>query len=166
MSATNPAAEHAHDHDHGQHGHEEGEYVIPRFDSRDLIVREDILARARELAHLITTTEEVSVYQKAEKLIQNHERVQGLIAQIKKKQKELVAFQTTFKNQQMVEKIEKEIEALQDELDAIPIVQQFQQSQTDVNYLLQSIVSVIRDSVAEKLDVEAAQPAEAPENCD
>ncbi|CAM3949360.1 YlbF family regulator [Cohnella lubricantis] len=162
MSGTKRAIEEKiHDHHHGH-----GDVVIPKFDNRDLILREDILARTRELAKLITTTDEVSVYQKAEKLIQTHERVQGLIKQIKKKQKELVAFQNTFNNPQMAEKIEKEIETLQDELDGIPIVQQFQQSQTDVNYMLQSIVSVIRDLVAEKLEVEAATPAEPPESCD
>ncbi|QJD83295.1 RicAFT regulatory complex protein RicA family protein [Cohnella herbarum] len=159
---------HAHDHDH-DHQHGEGcsdGCSIPSFDNRELIVREDILARAKELAHLITTTEEVDMYQRSEKLIQSHERVQGLITTIKKKQKELVAFQNTFKNPAMVEKIEAEINEIQDELDNIPIVQQFQQSQVDVNYLLQSIVSVIRDSVAEKIDVEAAKPAEDPEECD
>lgn len=153
---------HAHDHDH-DHEHGDG-CSIPSFDNRELIVREDILARAKELAQLITTTEEVEIYQKAEKVIQSHERVQSLITQIKKKQKELVAFQNTFNNPKMVEKIEAEIDAIQDELDNMPIVQQFQQSQVDVNYLLQSIISVIRDSVAEKLDVEAATPA-APEEC-
>ncbi|RED66112.1 RicAFT regulatory complex protein RicA family protein [Cohnella lupini] len=154
---------HAHDHDHD---HNEDGSGMPSFDNRDLIVREDILARAKELAQLITTSEEVEMYQRSEKLIQTHDRVQGLIATIKKKQKELVAFQNTFKNPAMVEKIEGEIDTIQDELDNIPIVQQFQQSQVDVNYLLQSIVSVIRDSVAEKLDVEAASPAEDPEECD
>ncbi|WP_123040122.1 RicAFT regulatory complex protein RicA family protein [Cohnella candidum] len=153
---------HAHDHDH-DHDHEHGEGCsVPVFDNRDLIVREDILARAKELAHLITTTEEVSLYQRAERLIQNNQKVQGLIALMKKKQKELVAFETTFKNEQMVEKIQKEIDELQDELDTMPVVQQFQQSQVDVNYLLQSIVSIIRDTVAEKVDVEAAKPSEAP----
>lgn len=151
---------HAHDHDH-EHEHGEG-FSVPVFDNRDLIVREDILARAKELAHLITTTEEVSLYQRAERLIQNNQKVQGLIALMKKKQKELVAFETTFKNEQMVEKIQKEIDELQDELDTMPVVQQFQQSQVDVNYLLQSIVSIIRDTVAEKVDVEAAKPSEAP----
>ncbi|QMV40081.1 RicAFT regulatory complex protein RicA family protein [Cohnella cholangitidis] len=155
---------HAHDHDH-DHEHGEG-CSIPKFDNRELIVREDILAMAKELAERITTTEEVELYQRSEKLIQNHEKVQGLITTIKKKQKELVAFQNTFKNPAMVEKIEAEIDAIQDELDNIPIVQQFQQSQVDVNYMLQSIVSIIRDSVAEKIDVEAAKPAEAPEQCD
>lgn len=152
----------AHAHDH-EHDHEHEQYSsIPKFDNRELIVREDILARAKELAHLITTTEEVDLFQRAEKLVQNNEKVQTLIAQMKKKQKEIVAFETTFKNPQMVDKIQKEIDALQDELDALPVVQQFQQSQVDVNYLLQSIVSIIRDTVAEKVDVEAAKPAEAP----
>jgi cell fate (sporulation/competence/biofilm development) regulator YmcA (YheA/YmcA/DUF963 family) len=150
---------HVHDHDHT---HDD----IPVFDNRELIVREDILARAKELAQLITTSEEVEMFQRSEQLILTHERVQGLITTLKKKQKELVAFQSTFNNPKMVEKIEAEIDNLQDELDNIPIVQQFQQSQVDVNYLLQSIVSVIRDSVAEKLDVEAASPAEDPEECD
>jgi len=150
--------EHAHDHHH-DHGN-----AVPVFDNRELIVREDILLRAKELAHLITTTEEVDLYQKAEKVIQSNEKVQGLIALMKKKQKEIVAFETTFKNQQMVEKIQNEMDALQDELDAMPIVQQFQQSQVDVNYLLQSIISVIRDTVAEKIDVEAAKPAAAIED--
>lgn len=167
-------SQHTHDHTHGHDacshgvpdlGQPEG-YVIPEFDNRELILRDDILARAKELAQLLTTADEVQTYQNAERLIQRHERVQGLIAQIKKKQKELVAFQTTFKNAQMVEKIEQEIATLQDELDGMPVVQQFQQSQTDVNYMLQSIVSIIRDTVAEKLDVEAATPkAEEPETC-
>ncbi len=155
---------HAHDHDH-HHEHGDG-CGIPSFEVIDLVVREDILARAKELAELISTAEEVELYKKAEKQIQANARVQELIASIKKKQKELVAFQNTFNNPKMVEKIEAEISAIQDELDDMPIVQQFQQSQVDVNYLLQNVISVVRDSVAEKLDVEAAKPAEAPEECD
>lgn len=154
--------EHAHDHHH-EHGAGCG---IPSFDNRELILREDIMARAKELAAMITTTEEVEMYQKAEKLIQSHDKVQGLITTIKKKQKELVAFQNTFKNSQMVEKIEAEISVIQDELDNMPVVQQFQQSQVDVNYMLQSIVAIIRENVAEKLDLEAVKPAEDPETCD
>jgi cell fate (sporulation/competence/biofilm development) regulator YmcA (YheA/YmcA/DUF963 family) len=148
---------HAHDHDHDHH-HHGSEFI----DSRELIIREDILAKAKELAHLITTTEEVQLYQRAEKQIQSNERVQSLIALLKKRQKELVAFETTFKNEEMAAKIQKEMDQLQDELDSIPIVQQFQQSQVDVNYLLQSIITIIRDTVAEKVDLEAAKPAAAP----
>lgn len=127
---------------------------IPKFDSRDLVIREDIMAKAKELAELIGTSDEVQHFQKAESLIQKHERVQTLISAIKKKQKEIVAFQS-FQNQAMVDKIEREIDELQDELDEIPVVTEFQQSQSDINYLLQLVISVIRDTVSEKVTVES-----------
>src|SRR5690606_17376071 len=108
----------------------------------------------KELAELIGTSEEVQHFQKAEQLIRRHERVQTLISAIKKKQKEIVAFQS-FQNQAMVDKIEREIDELQDELDEIPLVTEFQQSQSDINYLLQLVISVIRDTVSEKVNVES-----------
>lgn len=150
---------HQHDHDH-QHGCD-----IPKFNTRDLLVREDIMQKAKELAELIYTSEEVQHYRRAEKQIQGHERVQSLISLIKKKQKEVVAFETTFKNDQMAKKIEGEMEALQDELDGIPIVSEFQQSQSDINYLLQLVISIVRDTVSEKINVEDAS-VEAPAECD
>lgn len=128
------------------------------------IVREDILTKAQELASLITTSSEVEYYKKAEKQIGGNQHVQELISQIKKKQKEAVAFESTFKNEKMVQKIEAEIAALQDELDNIPIVAEFQQSQSDINYLLQLVMGVVRDTVADKIQVEAGSAA-APSTC-
>lgn len=131
---------------------------------RDLYVRGDIMKKAQELADVLAASEEVAIYRQAEQRIQDNERVQSLIKNIKKKQKELVAFQSTFKNEQMVAKIEQEIEQLQDELDSIPIVGQFQQTQHDINYLLQMVISVIRDSVSDKINVETGSEA-PPSRC-
>jgi cell fate (sporulation/competence/biofilm development) regulator YmcA (YheA/YmcA/DUF963 family) len=139
------------------------QYGMKTFNTRDLIVREDIMGKAKELASLISTSEEVRHFQQAEQKILNHERVQGLIATIKKKQKEIVAFES-FKNKDMVAKIEAEIEVLQDEIDGIPVVNEFQQSQSDINYLLQLVISVIRDTVSEKINVEAGTEA-PPTTC-
>ncbi|NQX46306.1 YlbF family regulator [Paenibacillus tritici] len=139
------------------------EYGMQTHHTRDLIVREDIMGKAKDLAALISTSEEVRHFQQAEQKILNHERVQGLIATIKKKQKEIVAFES-FKNQAMVEKIEREIEVLQDEIDSIPVVNEFQQSQSDINYLLQMVISVIRDTVSDKINVEAGTEA-PPSTC-
>ncbi len=125
------------------------------FDIKDLLVRDDIMAKAKELADLISTSEEVEIYRKAEKQIAGHAEIQQLIASIKKKQKEIVAFETTFKNKAMAEKIENEIDELQDRLDSYPIVGQFRQSQTDLNYLLQLIISVIRDTLSEKINLDS-----------
>jgi cell fate (sporulation/competence/biofilm development) regulator YmcA (YheA/YmcA/DUF963 family) len=139
------------------------EYGMQTYNTRDLIVREDIMGKAKELASLISTSEEVRHFQQAEQKILTHERVQGLIATIKKKQKEIVAFES-FKNKEMVAKIEREIEVLQDEIDGIPVVNEFQQSQSDINYLLQLVISVIRDTVSEKINVEAGTEA-PPSTC-
>ncbi|SDE65141.1 Cell fate regulator YmcA, YheA/YmcA/DUF963 family (controls sporulation, competence, biofilm development) [Fontibacillus panacisegetis] len=143
-----------------QHQHQDHtDCGIPKYDSRDLVIREDIIKKAKELAELIGTSEEVVQFQKAEKLIKNHERIQALISAIKKKQKEIVAFES-FQNKNMVDKIEREIDELQDELDGIPLVTEFQQSQSDINYLLQLVVSVIRDTVSDKVNVETGnEPA-------
>lgn len=151
-----------------QHSHDSSSNAspcssMPSYNTRDLLVRDDIMSKAKQLAEMICTTEEVIQYQKAEKLVQQHDRVQELISAMKKKQKEIVAFES-FQNQSMVDKIEKEIDELQQELDNFPLVVEFQQSQTDVNYLLQLVMSVIRDTVAEKIDVEAATP-EDPDTC-
>jgi len=138
-------------------------YGMATYNSRDLVIREDILAKAGELADLISTSEEVQTFKQAEEKIQNHERVQGLIKTIKKKQKEIVAFET-FQNKDMVAKIEREIEELQEEIDGIPLVLEFQQSQSDINYLLQLVVSVIHDTVSEKVNVETGKDT-PPSSC-
>lgn len=137
---------------------------MKEYESTNLVLREDILAKAKEIADMLATTDEVMTYQKAENLIQDNERIQTLISAIKKKQKEVVAFEQ-FQNPKMVEKIEGEMQELQDELDGIPIVQQFQQTQADINYLLQLIISVIKDTLSEKINVEAGTAA-PPTSCE
>jgi cell fate (sporulation/competence/biofilm development) regulator YmcA (YheA/YmcA/DUF963 family) len=148
--SENSCHPHAHDMEH--------------YTNTEMIVREDILAKAMELAELLNTSNEVQFYQKAERKISSNEHIQSLISAIKKKQKEIVAFES-FKNQKMVEKIEQEIEVLQDELDGIPVVSEFKQTQEDINYLLQLVMSVIRDTLSDKINVEAGT-AESPSSCD
>ncbi|WP_171651683.1 RicAFT regulatory complex protein RicA family protein [Paenibacillus foliorum] len=127
---------------------------MEHYTNTEMIVREDILSKAKELAELISTSNEVQFFQKAEVQISSNDQIQTLISAIKKKQKEIVAFES-FQNAKMVTKIEKEIEDLQDQLDSIPIVNEFRQSQEDINYLLQLVMSVIRDTVSEKVTVES-----------
>lgn len=138
-------------------------YGMMSYDTRNLVVQEDVMAKAKELANLISSSEEVQQFQQAEEKIRNHERVQDLISVIKKKQKEIVAFES-FRNKDMVAKIEAEIEVLQDEIDGIPVVVEFQQSQSDINYLLQLVISVIHDTVSEKVNVEVGTDS-PPSSC-
>ncbi|WP_434753019.1 RicAFT regulatory complex protein RicA family protein [Paenibacillus amylolyticus] len=136
---------------------------MPTYDTRNLIIRDDIMGKAKELADMLGTSEEVKQFQQAEAKIRDHERIQQLITTIKKKQKEIVAFES-FNNSAMVSKIEQEIDDLQNELDSIPLVTEFQQSQSDINYLLQLVISVIRDTVSDKVNVEAGTDS-PPTSC-
>jgi cell fate (sporulation/competence/biofilm development) regulator YmcA (YheA/YmcA/DUF963 family) len=152
------AEQHEKNHDHNHTHEQDREHIhcdeMEKYTNTELIVREDILAKAKELAELISTSNEVQFFQKAEMQISSNDTIQVLISAIKKKQKEIVAFES-FNNSKMVEKIEKEIVDLQDQLDSIPIVNEFRQSQEDINYLLQLVMSVIRDTVSDKVAVES-----------
>ncbi|NOU93345.1 hypothetical protein GC093_08965 [Paenibacillus sp. LMG 31456] len=143
-----------HNHSHDHHDAHMQCSDMEHYTNTEMIVREDILSKAKELAELISTSNEVQFFQKAEVQISSNDQIQTLISAIKKKQKEIVAFES-FQNAKMVTKIEKEIEDLQDQLDSIPIVNEFRQSQEDINYLLQLVMSVIRDTVSEKVTVES-----------
>jgi cell fate (sporulation/competence/biofilm development) regulator YmcA (YheA/YmcA/DUF963 family) len=155
MSAQEQA-QHTHGDNHHDHEHDHnGNCVIEKYNVRDLIVREDIMKRTTDLANLISTSDEVVFYRKAEQQIKENREVQDLIKLIKKRQKEAVAFES-FQNTKMVEKINQEIEELQDRLDGFPVVEQFKQSQEDINYLLQMIVSVVRDTVSENIKLDAS----------
>jgi cell fate (sporulation/competence/biofilm development) regulator YmcA (YheA/YmcA/DUF963 family) len=126
---------------------------VPVVDHITSVVRADILAKTHELANIIMTSREIEFYRQAEQKVNDNEHVQELISLIKKRQKEAVAFES-FQNKKMVEKIEGEISSLQDELDSIPVVNEFQQAQKDINDLLQLIMKVISDSVSEKINIE------------
>jgi cell fate (sporulation/competence/biofilm development) regulator YmcA (YheA/YmcA/DUF963 family) len=124
--------------------------AVPSFTSTEVIVRADIMEKAKELAESLSTSDEVQVYQKAEIKVNNHTEVQNIIKMIKKKQKEIVGFEH-FKNAAMVTKIEKEIEELEEQLNEYPVVNEFKQSQEDINYLLQLVIGIVRDTVSDKI---------------
>ncbi len=127
---------------------------MKQFNTKDLIIREEVMAKAKELAEMLAQSEEANIYRIAEQRVNEHQEIQQIIKLIKKKQKEIVAFETTFKNQDMVKRIEAEIDELQQQLDGFPIVAQFKQTQEDLNYVLQLIIGIIHDSLSEKINVE------------
>lgn len=148
------------------HSHERKVRVgtpVPSFTAEEVLLKEDVLAKAKELADLIAASEEVRIFREAERKVAVHEEVQDLIKQIKKKQKEIVGFEY-FQNEQMVQKIEAEMAQLEDRLNRYPIVQEFKQTQDDINYLLQLIIGVIQDTVAEKIALDGEMPS-APASC-
>ncbi|MBM7094257.1 MULTISPECIES: RicAFT regulatory complex protein RicA family protein [Alteribacter] len=112
--------------------------------------KKEVIEKAKELAKVMAETEEVDFFKRAELQINENLRVQEIIGQIKKLQKEAVNLQHYNKTEGLKE-VEAKIDALQDELDEIPIVKEFKQSQTEVNGLLQLVSTTISNSVTDEI---------------
>ncbi|WP_409275770.1 RicAFT regulatory complex protein RicA family protein [Neobacillus sp. SCS-31] len=110
--------------------------------------KEDIIARAKDLANMIAETEEVDFFKKAEAQIHANPKVRTLIADIKGLQKQAVNLQH-YGKPEALKKVEEKIASIEQELDEIPVVQDFKQSQVEVNDLLQMIASTISNKVTD-----------------
>src|SRR5690606_10032898 len=110
--------------------------------------KDDILEKAHELAKMISETEEVDFFKRAEAQINENQTVREMIASMKSLQKQAVNFQHYGKDRAL-HLIEEKIEKLEEDLDNIPIVQEFKQSQVEVNDLLQLVASAISNKVTD-----------------
>ena len=112
--------------------------------------KDDIVTRAHELARMIAETEEVDFFKRAEAHIHENQKVKTLISDIKGLQKQAVNLQH-YGKPEALKKVEDKISALEEQLDEIPVVQDFKQSQMDVNELLQIIASAISNTVTDEI---------------
>ena len=112
--------------------------------------KDEIVARATELAHMIAETEEVDFFKRAEAHIHDNQKVKTLISDIKGLQKQAVNLQHYGKHEAL-KKVEDKIASIEQELDEIPVVQDFKQSQVEVNELLQLIASTISNTVTDEI---------------
>ena len=125
-----------------------------RFDRGEKLMakytKDDIVEKAKELAKLIADTDEVDFFKRAEAQINQNEKVQKLMTQIKSYQKQAVNFQHYGKHEAL-KQVEEKIEQLTKELDEIPIVDEFKSSQKEVNDLLQLVSNTISNTVTDEI---------------
>jgi cell fate (sporulation/competence/biofilm development) regulator YmcA (YheA/YmcA/DUF963 family) len=112
--------------------------------------KDDIVAKANEVAKMISETEEVEFFKQAEQKINENEKVQKIIAEIKALQKQAVNYKQ-YNKPEALKKTENKIDALNNELDELPIVQEFKQSQVDVNGMLQLVAATISNEVTNEI---------------
>lgn len=112
--------------------------------------KDEIIEKAHEIAHMIANTEEVEFFKKAEEQINENQKVREKIASLKTLQKQAVNFQHLGK-EKALKMIEGKIAGIEEEIDAIPVVQQFKESQSDVNYLLQLVSNAIANTVTNEI---------------
>lgn len=112
--------------------------------------REDILKQTEKLANMISNLEEVDFYKRAEEQINRNTKVNERIAQMKKLQKQAVNLQHYGKIKALQE-TEAKINQLQQEIDELPIVSEFKESQAEVNDMLQLVTKTIATQVEDEL---------------
>lgn len=112
--------------------------------------KSQVVEKAVELAKIIAETDEVDFFKRAEEAINKNEKVRRIMDDIKNYQKQAVNFQH-YNKPEALKKVEEKINSLMAELDEIPIVEEFKQSQTAVNDLLQLVSNTISQNVTNEI---------------
>ncbi len=112
--------------------------------------REEIVDKTRELAKMIAATEEVKFFQQAESQMNDNPKITQLLGMMKDLQKQAVNFEH-YGKKEALEKTENTLAKMQAELDEMPIVQDFKQSQEEVNELMQMVTTVISNTVTDEI---------------
>lgn len=112
--------------------------------------RKEVIEEAKQLAKKLANIEEIDRYKQLEVKINQNTKVQSHIKKIKALQKQAVNLQHYGKGEAL-KRVEEELERLQNELDEIPIVQEFKESQIIVNDLLQRITNTIANELTDEI---------------
>lgn len=115
-----------------------------------LYTKDEIVAKANEIAMMIANTEEVEFYKRAEAQINENQKIRESIASLKTLQKQAVNFQQ-YGKEKAQGLVEGKIDKIQTDIDEVPIVQEFKQSQMDVNDLLQLVSNAIANGVTDEI---------------
>ncbi|WP_017186091.1 RicAFT regulatory complex protein RicA family protein [Alkalibacillus haloalkaliphilus] len=112
--------------------------------------RQEVIKEANELAYKLANIEEIERFKQLEVKINNNNKIQSHIKKIKALQKQAVNLQH-YDKQEAQKRVEEELDRLQNELDEIPIVQEFKESQVVVNDILQRVTKTIADEVTNEI---------------
>ncbi len=108
--------------------------------------RKEVIDEAKSLAAMLAKTDEIERFKEVEAKVNQNEKVQRLISRIKRLQKQAVNLQA-YEKTEALKKVETDIETIQNELDSIPVVQEFKEIQVVVNEVLQLVSGTIAREV-------------------
>jgi len=112
---------------------------------------EDILAYTKGVAEKLADLEDVQRFKAVKQTLDEHEKVKQQINQIKQLQKQAVNLQAYGKTE-AAKLVDQDIDKIQQQIDALPIVEEFKQTQVDVNAILQSLISEINQQMSDEMD--------------
>ena len=103
--------------------------------------KDDILKQADQLTSKIQDLDLIKSYQNIEKQIHENRNIESKMNRLKKQQ--------NYGKQHAYQQSEDEIEALEDEINELPIVEEFRSAQYEANDLLQLMISTMEDRLNE-----------------
>lgn len=112
--------------------------------------KKEIVAEAKNLGKMMSTTEQVEYFKKAEAKIHENQEVREKMASLKSLQKQAVNFQS-YGKERAYEMTEEKIKKIEEELNGMPIVDQFKEAQGQVNELLQMVSHAISKTVTDEI---------------
>lgn len=115
-----------------------------------MYTKDDILEQARKLGKMMSETEEVDFFKRAEAQIHENQTVREKMASLKSLQKQAVNFQNYGKDKALA-MVEEKIKNIEKELDEMPIVSEFKEAQVEVNELLQMVSHSISHTVTNEI---------------
>ncbi|GAA0298212.1 cell fate (sporulation/competence/biofilm development) regulator YmcA (YheA/YmcA/DUF963 family) [Gracilibacillus halotolerans] len=110
----------------------------------------EVLEKAHKLADMMANMEEIDRFKQLEAKLNENQKVQANIKKIKALQKQAVNFQA-YGKEEALKKVEAELDRLQKEIDEIPIVQEFKDSQVVINDLLQLVSNTIAREITNEI---------------
>jgi len=108
--------------------------------------RQEVMDAAHKLADMLANTEEINRFKKVEAKINQNTKVKKNIENIKILQKQAVNLQA-YEKTEALKKVNEQIDKLQAEIDDIPVVQEFKETQIVVNDVLQLVSGTIAREV-------------------
>lgn len=108
--------------------------------------RKEVLDQAKVLAEMIANTDEIERFKEVEAKVNGNEKIDRLVKKITTLQKQAVNLQA-YDKANALKIVEEQIDQAQAELDSMPVVQEFQESQVVVNDVLQLITKTIAREV-------------------
>ncbi|WP_027963260.1 RicAFT regulatory complex protein RicA family protein [Halalkalibacillus halophilus] len=112
--------------------------------------RQEVIADAKTLADKLSKIDEIERFKQLEVKINQNTKVQSHIKKIKALQKQAVNLQHYGKTEAQ-KRVEEELDRFQNELDEIPVVQEFKESQVVVNDILQRVTQTIAEEVTNEM---------------
>ncbi|MCG7339587.1 YlbF family regulator [Staphylococcus sp. ACRSN] len=110
--------------------------------------KDEILAEADKISEHIKSLDIVQEYHRVEQQIHNNKQIEQKMKDLKKNQKQSVNLQNYGKTEAFKQSEDK-IQEIEHNINVLPIVEEFKESQAEANDLLQMLISTMSDRLNE-----------------